>query len=102
LRLVTPTTEDRTVTPRRAPNAQLRTREHLTADEVEKLIETVRQNRYGHRDALMVLVAYRHGFLGHDQAADRDFKRAWRVSNVRPARTMALMSAPFSRTAPAR
>jgi hypothetical protein len=52
LRLVTPTTEDRTVTPRRAPNAQLRTREHLP----------VRQNRYGHRDALMVLVAYRHGF----------------------------------------
>ena len=37
-----------------------------------------------------------------DQAADRDFKRAWRVSSVRPARTMALMSVPFSRTAPAR
>jgi hypothetical protein len=53
LRLVTPATENRTVTPHRPPNAQLRTREHLTADEVEKLIETVRQNRYGRRDALM-------------------------------------------------
>jgi integrase len=38
LRLVRPATENRTVTPQRAPNAQLRTREHLTADEVEKLI----------------------------------------------------------------
>jgi site-specific recombinase XerD len=61
LRLVTPTTENRTVTPQRPPNAELRTREHLTADEVEKLVEAVRQNRYGHRDALMVLLAYRHG-----------------------------------------
>jgi integrase len=61
LRLVAPTTENRTVTPQRPPNAELRTREHLTADEVEKLIGTVRQNRYGHRDALMVLLSYRHG-----------------------------------------
>ena len=30
LRLVRPTTEKRTVTPRRRPNAELRTREHLT------------------------------------------------------------------------
>jgi hypothetical protein len=43
LRLVTPTTENRTVTPRREPNAQLRTREHLTADEVENLIEFCRR-----------------------------------------------------------
>jgi integrase len=61
LRLVTPATENRTVTPRRAPNAELRTREHLTADEVDKLIEAAKANRYGHRDALMVLLAYRHG-----------------------------------------
>jgi integrase len=61
LRLVPPPTENLTATPRRAPNARLRTREHLAADEVEKLIEAVRQNRYGHRDALMVLLAYRHG-----------------------------------------
>jgi hypothetical protein len=30
LRLVSPTNENRTVTPRRRPNAELRTREHLT------------------------------------------------------------------------
>ena len=33
----------------------------ITADEVEKLMEGVRQNRHGHRDALMVLLAFRHG-----------------------------------------
>jgi hypothetical protein len=34
LRLVRPTTEKRTVTPRRRPNAELRTGEHLTEQEV--------------------------------------------------------------------
>jgi integrase len=61
LRLVAPTTENRTVIPQRPPNAELRTREHLTADEVETLIEAAKANRYGSRDALMVLLAYRHG-----------------------------------------
>jgi integrase len=61
LRIVAPTTENRTVTPRRRTNADLRTREHLTADEVERLIEAAKDNRYGHRDALMVLLTFRHG-----------------------------------------
>ena len=61
LRLVTPTTKKRTVRPRRPPNADLRTREYLTEAEVERLIETVKGNRWGHRDAAMILVAYRHG-----------------------------------------
>ena len=61
LKLVTPAIVNRTVGPRRPPNAELRTREHLTAAEVEKLIEAAKANRYGHRDALMVLLAYRHG-----------------------------------------
>ena len=61
LRLVTSSTENRTVTPRRGKNGQLRTREHLTIDEVERLIEAAKTNRYGHRDALMVLLAFRHG-----------------------------------------
>jgi integrase len=61
LRLV-PTTEIlRTVPPRRAKNADLWTREHLTPGEVEALIEAARGNRYGHRDATMVLLTYRHG-----------------------------------------
>lgn len=61
LKLVAPTAENRTVTPRRRPNAELRTREHLTPTEVETLIEAARGNRWGHRDATMILVAYRHG-----------------------------------------
>jgi len=61
LQLVTPSTENRTVTPRRLPNAELRTREYLTAAEVDGLIAAAKDNRHGHRDATMVLVAYRHG-----------------------------------------
>jgi type 1 fimbriae regulatory protein FimB/type 1 fimbriae regulatory protein FimE len=62
LKLVNPVTVNRTVTPKRRKNADLRTREYLTADEVETLIEAMKGNRYGHRDCTMVLLAYRHGF----------------------------------------
>ena len=61
LKLVTPATVNRTVTPRRLPNADLRTREYLTEAEVERLTAAARKNRWGHRDATMILVAYRHG-----------------------------------------
>lgn len=61
LTLVAPTTVNRTVTPTRPPNKALRTREHLTEAEVEKLMEAAKGNRWGHRDATMILVAYRHG-----------------------------------------
>ena len=61
LRLVTPTTENRTVAAKRPPNRDLRTREYLTAGEIERLIEAAKRNRWGHRDATMILVAYRHG-----------------------------------------
>ena len=61
LRLVTPATVNRTVTPKRPPNSKLRTREYLTEAEVERLMNAARKNRWGHRDATMVFVAYRHG-----------------------------------------
>ena len=61
LKLVTPATVKRTVTPRRRPNGDIRTREYLTEAEVEKLMNTAKGNRHGHRDTAMVLVAYRHG-----------------------------------------
>jgi type 1 fimbriae regulatory protein FimB/type 1 fimbriae regulatory protein FimE len=61
LRLVAPDTVNRTVTPKRPPNAHLRTREYLTEAEVERLMNAARKNRWGHRDATMILVAYRHG-----------------------------------------
>jgi site-specific recombinase XerD len=61
LKLVSPTEVNRTVAPTRRPNAELRTREHLTAGEVEALVEAAKANRYGHRDATMILIAFRHG-----------------------------------------
>ena len=37
-------------------------RRYLTEREVERLMDTARKvGRYGHRDATMILVAYRHG-----------------------------------------
>jgi integrase len=39
-----------------------RTREYLTGAEVERLMAAARKSsRYGHRDAGMILLAYRHG-----------------------------------------
>jgi integrase len=59
LKLIAPSTEKRTVG--RRSNAELRTREHLTQAEVDKLIEAAKNNRQGHSDATMILIAYRHG-----------------------------------------
>ena len=61
--------EPRRQTPRRKPNGELRTREHLVPQEVELLITAARDNRWGHRDATMILVAYRHG-LRASEACD--------------------------------
>jgi hypothetical protein len=61
LRVVAPTEVKRTVAPKRPKNAELRTREHFTPDEVEALNEAPRDNRYGHRDTNMILLTYRHG-----------------------------------------
>jgi site-specific recombinase XerD len=61
IKLVTPRTVNRTVGPKRAPNATLRTREYLTEAEVERLMNAAKGNRWGHRDTTMLLVAYRHG-----------------------------------------
>jgi integrase len=61
LRLVKPNTQKRAVAPSRRPNREFRSREHLTEAEVEKLIGSAKDNRHGHRDATMILVAYRHG-----------------------------------------
>ncbi len=48
--------------PRRPKNSELRTREYLTPDEVESLMDAARRTgRHGHRDATLILIAYRHG-----------------------------------------
>jgi len=55
-----PNTENRTV-PIRKTNRELREREYLTPKEVTLLMDAARKNRRGHRDATMILLAYRHG-----------------------------------------
>jgi type 1 fimbriae regulatory protein FimB/type 1 fimbriae regulatory protein FimE len=61
LKLVTPASVNRTVTPLRRKNKELRTREHLDRKEVERLMKAAGDNRNGHRDATAILIAFRHG-----------------------------------------
>jgi len=57
----TPTIQKRTIVRGRKPNANYRTREYLSEREVEWLMKAAGDNRYGHRDATMILLAFRHG-----------------------------------------
>ncbi len=57
-----PTRENGKVLPVRVKNSEVRTREYLTTDEVERLIASAKSlGRYGHRDSALILLAYRHG-----------------------------------------
>jgi type 1 fimbriae regulatory protein FimB/type 1 fimbriae regulatory protein FimE len=48
--------------PPKVPNADRRSREHLTPSEIDRLIAAARGlGRHGDRDAVMILLAYRHG-----------------------------------------
>ena len=88
LKLVIPAIEKRTVTPKRAKNNDLRTREYLTEHEIEALMAAASQNRYGHRDATMILIAFRHGLRASELVDLRwdqvDLQRA--VLHVRRAK----------------
>src|SRR6516162_1349114 len=88
LKLVASNIKKRTVTPKRTKNSELRTREYLTGHEIEALMAAARQNRYGHRDATMILIAYRHGLRASELVDLRreqvDFNRA--VLHVRRAK----------------
>ncbi len=57
-----PPAENGTVPSRQGKrHSDVRTREYLTPDEMDKLIAAAKRNRWGQRDSLMVLMAYRHG-----------------------------------------
>lgn len=46
---------------RRPKNADVRSREYLTADEIESLISAARKvGRHGHRDATLIMIGFRH------------------------------------------
>ena len=51
--------------------ARSASREYLTDAEVARLIAAAGDNRYGHRDATMVLIAYRHGLRAAELVALR-------------------------------
>ena len=58
-----PTIVNGTLPPPRRKNEELRPREFLTGEEVERLRKAAgdRLGRYPHRDSTMILLAYRHG-----------------------------------------
>ena len=59
-----PTTENRKVT---------RSREYLTPDEVDRLMTTAAKvGRYGHRDATLMVLTYRHGRVSEQVAVRWD------------------------------
>jgi hypothetical protein len=66
LKLVEPCNENRQVEadqardmPIRPSNADLRSREYLTAPEIERLIKAAKEGRWGLRYACLIIVAYR-------------------------------------------
>src|SRR5262245_4454131 len=69
----------------RKPNSAYRVREHLTEDEVGKLLAALKANRHGQRDWLIGLLVYRHG-LRVSEACDLrwdDINLAKRTIQVR-------------------
>jgi type 1 fimbriae regulatory protein FimB/type 1 fimbriae regulatory protein FimE len=57
-----PMLEKGKVPPRRRPNSELRSREHLTPTEVEALIAAAKAGRHGQRDACLIMIMFRHGY----------------------------------------
>jgi integrase len=70
LRIVPPSTVNRSVAsvsaPGRAANSEYRDREHLTPEEVHRLIETAKRGRHGLRDAALILMVFRHGLRAQE------------------------------------
>jgi integrase len=71
-----PSLEKRSVSPRRRPNAELRTREYLTDAEIARLTESAKKSRHGHRDATMIGSPSTHPIEGDELRALRQFRRA--------------------------
>jgi hypothetical protein len=88
LMLVAPASVIRTVTPSRRPNRDLRTREYLTGDEVERLVKAAKGNRWGHRDAVMLCP---QGQAGHALCASDPRRRTPRPAPA-PARAEACIA----------
>lgn len=56
--------------PRKPKNSDVRPREYLTEEEVNRLMRGARSaGRHGHRDATLILITYRHGLRVSEAAA---------------------------------
>jgi integrase len=93
LRLIGPRHVNRSV-PVRPANDQLRPREYLTPAEIDRLMKAARDGRYGHRDATIILIAYRHGLRAIEicdlEWSQIEFGRTaslhvWRAKNGKPS-----------------
>ena len=60
-----PSTAVNVTVPKRRP------REYLTEREIERLMDAACCNRWGHRDATAILIAYRHGLRASELVALR-------------------------------
>jgi type 1 fimbriae regulatory protein FimB/type 1 fimbriae regulatory protein FimE len=59
--LVQPENSAKSTPPRRKRNRESRSREYLTQDEVKQVRDGAKKSRNGLRDALLILMMYRHG-----------------------------------------
>ena len=83
---------NRTV-PLRRPNSVSRSREHLTENEANTLLQAAKRNRHGHRDYTMLLVTYRHGLRASEvcelEWSQIDLNKAtmhvWRAKRGKPS-----------------
>ena len=62
-------------------------RDYLTAREVEKLMDVARENRWGHRDATAILLAYRHGLRASELVGLRWDDIDWQTSTLHVRRS---------------
>jgi len=64
-------------------------REYLTEREIERLMKAASENRWGHRDATAILIAYRHGLRASELVALRwdDIELASGKMHVRRAKS---------------
>src|SRR5712691_1945392 len=101
-RKAAPSTVNGTVPPLRVENSKRRPREYLTVKEVTKLMEGARERRrYGHRDATMILISYRHGLRVSEHCVLRcdqiDFDRGFAPCASRKERDTERASARWHR-----
>ena len=72
IRSTTPITQNGKVPPIRRKNADIRSREYLTSDEVDRLSAAAKSiGRHGHRDMTMIIMMFRHGLRVSELIAPR-------------------------------